>query len=482
MKSARNFARISKILLTLGILILNACGGGGGGNSASTTPTYTLGGSISGLTNSGLVIINGDQTLSPSPSATSFTFPTRLTSGTNYAVQINATPSGLSCSVANGTGAVSTGDVSSIAIICLPVETVLYSFAGATDGASPYGSLTKSGDGNLYGVTHEGGSFDGGTVFKITPNGAMTTLYSFGGSTADGYMPIGNLLQGPDGNFYGMTNAGGLGLGVIFKITPDGTETVLHSFTTSEGYPQGSLIQGNDDNLYGMTAILTGGSQDLGTLFKITLDGSMTVLYSFGNHGSYIEFEPPQGSLAQDSEGNLYGATSIRYLDQSSIFKIALDGIRTGLYAFGTNANDGDNPADGLIQGRDGNFYGMTTAGGSEGYGTVFKMTTDGVETVLYSFGSNAKDGAYPYGKLIQGDNGYLYGMTKEGGKHGFGTVFKITPDGSETVLYSFGSSSGDGLSPQGSLIQGGDGNLYGMTSGGGSYHLGTVFKVLLAK
>jgi uncharacterized repeat protein (TIGR03803 family) len=271
-------------------------------------------------------------------------------------------------------------------------------------------------------MTEEGGANGAGTVFKLTLAGAETVLWSFG-SGADGTYPYASLVQGSDGDFYGMTAEGGTNnLGTVFKLTPAGAETVLWSFGsgTDGQQPYGSnLVQGSDGDFYGMTS--AGGTSGSGTVFKITPAGAETVLWSFGS------------------------------------------------------GTDGQQPDGSLVQGGDGNFYGMTEFGGTNGAGTAFKVTPAGAETVLWSFGSGT-DGSRPYGSLVQGSDGNFYGMTSHGGANNYGAIVQITPGGTETLVWSFGAGS-DGSYPYGDLIFGPDGTLYGMTYYGGTNNEGIVFQ-----
>ncbi|MEN9390749.1 MAG: hypothetical protein RL017_46 [Pseudomonadota bacterium] len=314
-------------------------------------------------------------------------------------------------------------------------QQVLYSFKGANDGMNPDASLVQGADGDLYGTTTGGGSSsfcDGGcgTVFKITPQGAKTILYNFQGGS-DGTVPDAGLIQGQDGNFYGATTTGGdvncndgLGCGTIFKITPQGQETVLYSFhwKTDGAFPLSTLIYGNDGNLYGTTE--WGGNKNLGNVFKITTQGQETVLYSFqiGGDGSN-----PEGSLVQDSDGNLYG-TTVTGGDSGNgvVFKITPQGQETILHKFEQNQTDGVSPRSGLIQGMDGAFYGTTFGGGKDNSGVVFKITPQGQETILHTFKENQIDVQYPHAALTQDSKGNLYGTSFGGGKYGFGTIYKI--------------------------------------------------------
>jgi uncharacterized repeat protein (TIGR03803 family) len=311
-------------------------------------------------------------------------------------------------------------------------------------------------------------------VYKITPAGVETVIWSFGSGT-DGVDPYGSLIQGTDGNFYGMTYGGGTnGNGTVFKITPAGAETVLYSFGNGidAQEPYGALVQGSDGDFYGMT--YGGGTNDDGTVFKITPAGVETVLWSFGDGSDGYE---PYGSLVQGSDGNFYGLTygGGTAGGYGTVFKITPAGAETILWSLGSGT-DGENPYGSLVQGSDGNFYGMTEEGGTIGAGTVFKITPAGAETVLWSFGSGA-DSQNPYGSLVQGGDGNFYGLANSGGANGGGTIFQITPSGTETVFYSFYGTNSDARYPYSDLTFGSDGTLYGFSNAGGPDGNGVVFK-----
>jgi uncharacterized repeat protein (TIGR03803 family) len=359
------------------------------------------------------------------------------------------------------------------------------------DGSGPTG-LIQGSDGNFYGTTANGGRYGQGTFFKVTAAGAETVLYSFVGGAGDGSNPEG-VVQGSDGNFYGATSGGGngqcqLGCGTAFKITPDGAETVLYFFTgmTDGGSPNG-LIQGTDGNFYGSAAFggvvsSACGQSGCGVVFRLTPAGEETVLYSFTGG-------PSDGavaaSLIQGSDGNFYGVTAYGgSANVGTVFKVTAAGTETVLHAFAGGGSDGAAPQTPLLQGQDGNFYGTTPLGGASSAGTLFRVTPAGAEAILHAFAGGTSDGAQPYTGVIQGTDGNLYGTTSAGGSGncpgGCGTVFKSTIAGAESLLYSFGPSPAGGPQPPqpSSLIEGSDGNFYGTTTNGGQFGLGSFFKV----
>ena len=362
---------------------------------------------------------------------------------------------------------------------------VLHAFGGGADGAYPYAGLVQDGQGNLYGTTDAGGANDAGTVFRVTPTGQETVIYSFSEAGGDGTGPTAGLIQDPQGNLYGTTEYGGFnGAGTVFRVTPTGQETVIYSFSEAGGdgtRPTAGLIQDPQGNLYGTTDY--GGFNGAGTVFRVTPTGQETVIYSFagtGGDGAY-----PATGLIRDTQGNLYGTTlSGGRLYQGTVFKLTPTGQETVLYSFAAGG-DGADPTAGLIQDTQGNLYGTTSNGGTSnscygGCGTVFKLTPTGQETVLYSFTGAGGDGAYPGASLVQDAQGNLYGTTQAGGSGG-GTLFKVTATGQETVLFSW--VLGYGKSPEAALLLDAQENLYGTTIYGGNpaCGCGTVFKLALA-
>jgi len=352
------------------------------------------------------------------------------------------------------------------------VFTVLHSFNKTTDGSNSYGSLTEGTDGNLYGITYGGGTYGNGTIFKVTKSGVFTVLRHLDGTT-DGGASQGDLVQATDGNFYGMCYSGGInGNGTIFKITPSGTYKVLKALAsqTNGGNPYGNLFQNSDGFLYGMTK--TGGAKSAGTIFKISTAGAFTVIHSFD---APAEGSGANGGLIKGKDGNLYGMTSSGGINQwGTAFKVTTSGVLTVLASF-NGATAGNAPYETLVKGKDSAYYGTTSSGGKYNYGTIFKIC-GGVTTVLHSFNRNAEGGT-PRGSLIQATDGNFYGTTTEGGNGSVGTIFKITAAGVYSVIKHLNAAT-DGASPQGSLVQGTDGFLYGMTNSGGANTGGTVFKM----
>lgn len=364
-------------------------------------------------------------------------------------------------------------------------------FNGANGGAPLYSAPVQGTDGNLYGV----GSFGDGSIFKLDRAGNLSSIFTFDG--ANGAESFGGLILANGGRFYGTTRGGGTyGAGTVFSTTNSGTFTSLYSFCATSGCPdgdgpEGPLIQAWDGNLYGTAA--SGGlnvcvnSGSCGLIFKMTPAGAVTVFYLFCQESNCTDGFAPFGGLVQGADGTLYGTTNAGGLGFGTVFKITTAGQFTTLYTFcsQTDCPDGRNPLAGLTLGLDGNFYGSTALGGnnslcSNGCGTLFKITPQGALTTLYSFSSI--DGNQPSGTLAQGSDGNFYGTTRFGGtsflcQGGCGTVFQLTPQGTLTTLHSF-HNNGDGDYPLGGVFQATDGKFYGMTFTGGSSDLGTVFRL----
>lgn len=302
--------------------------------------------------------------------------------------------------------------------------TTLYSFTNATDGSLPYGGLTLGTDGNFFGAAYSaniGGGAPYGTVFKMTPTGKLTTLYTFTNGS-DGSLPMAPPIQGVDGNFYGTTCPPcGLnnGPGSIYKITSSGAFSVLHTCGPNDCYGPGApLIQGTDGSFYG--ASYFGGTTGGGSIFKITPEGKIAVLYDFviiGNESAPYG-EAPNGPLVQGTDGNFYGTTGgggLKFPGCGGVlFRITSQGKLTVLHKMNC-AKESGNPTAGLIQATDGNFYGVNSGHSSLEHpcGTLFKITPAGVFTVLHWFDST---GCAPFSNLVQHTNGLIYGMTQAGG------------------------------------------------------------------
>lgn len=321
------------------------------------------------------------------------------------------------------------------------VESVLHSFTGTSgDGSIPATGLVQDASGNLYGATVAGGNGGNGTIFKVTSAGAETVLYKFTG-LSDGATPDAGLMRAANGNLYGTTFGGGLkAQGAVFELTPAGLENALFSFNGPYGaLPKGTLIQAGG-NFYG-TASAGGGAAacagGCGVVFELTPNGTQTILHTFtgGADGAF-----PVGSLVRDAQGNLYGtATNGGRLNKAcptgcgTVYKLAPEAggtwTFTVLHKF-TGEGDGYYPAGGLVQDPKGNLYGLTggnTCWGNTCAGSLYEVTPAGVETVLYKF-KGTTDGQFPSGALVLDAEGNLYGTTYLGGTYGYGTVFKVTP------------------------------------------------------
>jgi uncharacterized repeat protein (TIGR03803 family) len=341
-------------------------------------------------------------------------------------------------------------------------------------------------DGNLYLTTFSGGGSGAGSLIRIDANDAVTTVASFTGPPAQGSGPYAGVIQASDGNFYGTTYLGGANqAGTVYRVTPTGTYTLLHSFTNAQQggfFPYAGLVQGPDGNLYGTT--MRGGPNDAGTLFRITLGGTLTTVLNFtGNDG-----RAPQGALTLGSDGNLYGTTLLGgNSDRGTIYRLETSGRITTLFSFpalaafnntgqGINAV-GSNPRGALTRAPDGTFYGLTSSGGTGGFGSIYRVTTAGVVTVLHAFAGPPFDGGAPLGEVSLGADGTLYGTTQRGGFGDAGTAWRLRPGSPAEVLHSFLSSSTDGSQPYAGLTPRG-GFLYGSSFTDPVTDVGALFKL----
>ncbi len=333
--------------------------------------------------------------------------------------------------------------LSCAAAAAAPTYNDVYTFE-TTGPYGPYANVTQGLDGNLYGTTAYGGTNARGTVYQLTPGGTLKVIYNFCSlaSCADGSAPQAPLVFGADGNLYGTTLFGGTGTascgsgcGTVFKLTTKGVLTTLHNFCSvapcdDGSQPSSGLVQGTDGSFFGVTSA-AGGSYLQGTVYRITPKGALTTLYAFC--------------------------------------------IQSG-------CADGESPRAGLIQGTNGRFYGTTESGGANGYGEIFEITPAGKLTVLHSF--DGTDGEGSFSSLLQASNGEFYGTTQTGGStecglNLCGTVYKMNLAGMFNTLVDFTGTNGS--NPEGALVEGGDGYLYGITSGGGSNGNGTFFKMSLS-
>jgi len=477
--------RVRRLMLAACALV-GGCGGGGGAGTGGTsapsptpsptpTPTATINFTVSGLRpGQQLTLANGADHALVTANGT-FGFATPVAVGTAYAITISAGPSVDSCTLANATGTVTAAV--NVTVSCGP--TTIHGFTvqdagsqGLNTSVSP--QIMVASDGNIYGTALGGGASGKGTIFRMTPGGDFAVLHDFTGNATDGSNPAGPLIEGPGGDLYGTTAAGGAaGWGTLFKITRSGVFTLLHSFDLTEGAtPTGPLVQ-SGGHLYGhlvdvifdysisgsgvsvVHRIAFGENQafraplalasngdlltvttesDLsgigGRLIRVTPSGTVSEIHNF----TVQEGSDFRGNLLIDNDGNIYGVAAASQTPTTiagNIFKISPSGVFTLLHQF--VGSDGDFPEAGLTWGTDGNMYGTTTAGGAvSSYGTIFRITKDGVFTNLYTFDGGAA-GIGPGSALVLGHSAVplsdpldiFYGATRAGGAHDQGAIFK---------------------------------------------------------
>jgi uncharacterized repeat protein (TIGR03803 family) len=357
--------------------------------------------------------------------------------------------------------------------------TVLHTYP-AGSGINTPALMSQGRDGDLYTTIFNNGTESKGSVFKITPTGDVTTIYNFCSETSctDGFNPTGGVILGFDGNFYGTTQAGGTGVahpaGTVFKLTPLGQLTTIHTFDngTDEGQPTFPPLQGQDSNFYGVSESVYNGQY--GASYKVSASGVFTLLSDF----NYTDGNDPNVPIYA-IDGNLYGTTVFGgSKNLGVVFKMTKTGKVTVLHDFVGYPTDGCYPEGKLVQGSDGNFYGVTYRCGTHSTvgGTVFKISPSGAYTLLYSFCSAAycPDGAQPLSGLVQAADGNFYGTSSTGGTKNAGTLYKITPAGVHAALYSFCDPSCNGFGPATPLVLHTSGKFYGNTNGNSLG--GTVF------
>jgi uncharacterized repeat protein (TIGR03803 family) len=366
---------------------------------------------------------------------------------------------------------------------------VIYNFGtgGNNGGLNPVAGLVMDAAGNLYGTTSIGGSSGDGVVFKMTESGAETILYTFAGGT-DGANPEAGLLMDSAGNLYGTTYAGGTnGVGTVFKVTQSGQETVLYNFAggaTDGANPQSNLIIDEAGNFYGTT--FAGGEYGAGTVFRLSTTGKESVLYSFGNG---TDGANPVAGVTRDAKGYLYGTTSAggtsSYGTVFQLIPVVANGSKYGreiiLHNF-THQNDGDVPYAGLVFDHAGNLYGAATGGGVNSGGTIFELSPSDEGwsfNVLYSL--PGWDISGPFANLFLDASGNIWGTTHCDGTYEAGTVYKLTNSGGTwnyTSIYVF-TGENDGSYVYSTLVFDAQGNLYGTTkTGGDAFGFGVVFKI----
>jgi len=405
----------------------------------------------------------------------------------------------------------------SLAAKAAPGETILYSFCqkgGCPDGQTPGAGVVADAAGNLYGTTNYGGADGRGIVFKLTPDGQQSVLYSFCSLTdcADGLNPSSSVVIGADDTLYGTTQGGGTACpaplyscGVVYAVTQAGKENVVYAFCAKANcvdgaQPEGSLAADGAGRYVGVTA--AGGvncqsSGGCGTVYELTTGGRENVLYSFCAQPDCADGDAPQAGLIHDMKGNLYGTANGGINGHGIVYELVRP---TGssktwtvqvLYSFcaQTNCTDGYYPGAALVMDNNGNLFGTTRFGGDVGIsaigGAVFSLSppTGGATAWTYRLLlslDGGQIGTRPYGGVVLDAKGNLYGTTSQGGNNSYGTVYRLAPDGTVTVLHAFGSTATDGAMPFAGLMAKG-GVLYGTTSAGGAARpdsYGTVFRI----
>ena len=365
--------------------------------------------------------------------------------------------------------------------------TTLGNFVGFNGSIPLFGSLVQATNGNYYGTTESGGKNNLGAVFQLSSSGTLDSIsiYSFCSLTncTDGFYPYTTPILASDGKLYGVTGAGGgNNAGTVYRLTVGGQLTTVYSFCVAlpclDGASPVGLVQGSDGNFYGVAG--GGGANSDGTFFELTSTGQFKVLHNFCNQPGCTTGSVPDASPMQATNGNFYGTTSQGgFHGGGVVYEITPGGTYKALYNFCSQPNcaDGNYPQSALVQDAAGNFYGTTTYGGAFGNGTVFKITPSDEYTVLHSFSGTGIDGEYPQSALTLANDGNLYGTTTNGTDTAYGSIYDIAADGTYTSLYDFCNASI--CSPYDAaygLTQGTNGTFYGATADGGSHDLGVVY------
>ncbi len=388
----------------------------------------------------------------------------------------------------------------------VPGFATLVEFTGTTGsqpGATPYAGLFQASDGDYYGTTSLGGTANVGSVYRVTSSGTFTSLRSFTGAAqpTGGLYPVAGLAQHTDGTFYGSTSGdyqNNGGYGILFKISPNGQTFSNYAILTGFAgnykgvQPMGAMIKASDGNFYGTTQYGGTGTVNYGTLFKVTSAGAFSTQIEFSNNSTNNKGASPNGKLLDGGNGFLYGTTvSGGASTFGTVFKFKLsNGALTTLAAFTGSSGQypGKSPIGALMLASDGNIYGTTANGGTTNSGVIFRVnrSTDAVTTLAqFTDYTGTVKGALPIGGLAQGNDGYLYGATRNGpgssGSEDYGTIYRMSTGGVLTPqVFNFTGTSGDvkGKNPYGDLIKGTDGYIYGTTLAGGSSDKGTVFRL----
>lgn len=356
----------------------------------------------------------------------------------------------------------------------------IYSFQDTTDGAKPLAPVIIGSDGYLYGttsavdyITVNGNQVTTqGSVFRLAADGTETPLYFFGqkgGTTPDGITPNTRVVEGPDGSLYGATQSsiqnGCSGCGMIYKVTAGGSETIINSFSSSSFATNhagvvSELTLGDDGLLYGNVGY--GGPNVCGLTYRMSTAGVVDPNWGFVFGNTPSDGCEPIGGLLKASDGNFYGVTIGGTNYDSTVFRITPLGQFTTLYH---SASVPGVVTGRLVQGQDGALYGLSDSGGNAGKGSLYRVTLDGSISLVYQF-EGTNDGYHPVGDLALGPDGALYGVTQGKG------FFRLTADGQ---LVSLGQYGFLGTTPPSSLTSDGVGNFYVTTPGGGQYNWGTV-------